>query len=269
MEKCPKRGYKIVSAFVNFAYQSISDFFFPQYCLNCGILLNTYNNKYICNECRPTAFNRPTGIICFKCGKELANKNLANQIPENLIRCRNCAKHEPDFDFCRHIFVYENHIKTLIRKFKYESDDELSVFFARELVGYLTNQNNIFNSFVFDCITNIPMHRDRLKSREFDHIDLLCVETAKLCNCRYIKNLLLKTKNTNQQANLKRIERLNNVRNSFTINPGFAQNLGTLKNILLIDDVYSTGATINECSRELKKHNRQLTIYGITIARGI
>jgi len=84
-----------------------------------------------------------------------------------------------------------------------------------------------------------------------------------------LHNLVEKTIDTPQQAGLAREARLKNQKNSFDFNTKYSiQNLDG-KNILIIDDVYSTGATMNECAKVIKRKYKNANIYGLSIARGV
>ena len=103
-----------------------------------------------------------------------------------------------------------------------------------------------------DFIAPVPLHRRRLLTRRYNQSGLLAQKIAQIHKKKYLPDLLLRTKNTSSQGHLSQRARWKNVGAAFQINPKYADDIRD-KNIILIDDVYTTGATLEACSRILKK----------------
>jgi ComF family protein len=116
----------------------------------------------------------------------------------------------------------------------------------------------------FDIIINIPMYKKKEIQRGYNQSALIACEAARLLEKPYYKDILEKTIDTSPQSELNRAKRLNNIRNAFTIaNTEKIIN----KKILIIDDIITTGATVDECSKVLKKAGAKEVIVSV-IATG-
>ena len=113
-----------------------------------------------------------------------------------------------------------------------------------------------------DAIIPIPLYKDRLRQREFNQSALLAKYTAKKTGTSLLVNCLVKVNDTQPQVGLSSKERRQNVKNAFGVEQ---QELIKGKNILLMDDVITTGATVRECSRVLKKAGAK-DIYVLALA---
>lgn len=255
--------------FVNFVNKTvlfIVDFFYPEFCAECEKILNTSEEIALCKECRQKFIIRKNpDFICWKCGKEI---NVDLKTPKEIIVCRDCLNAKLYFDQCRHLFHYSGLMEKIIKKYKYKKKKDYSEFLAEELYAYLKNSDNNYSTIEFDFITNVPQHKNKLKKEEFNHIDILCSKLCKKLKIKYLPDIVIKIKKTQNQAGLRRKERLKNLKNAFQINTNFNVDNFDNKKILLIDDVFSTGSTINEVSKPLKKICPSLSVYGLTIARG-
>jgi len=118
----------------------------------------------------------------------------------------------------------------------------------------------------FDIITSVPLTNKRLRSRKYNQSAILAQELARKLNKKCNNLLLKKTKETKVQAGLSKKDRQKNLKNAFKVNPRYKEQL-TAKNILIIDDVYTTGSTLNECARTLKREGFTGKIYGLVLAR--
>jgi ComF family protein len=116
-----------------------------------------------------------------------------------------------------------------------------------------------------DFIVPVPLHRLRLKEREFNQSEILASRLAKYFNIPLIKNSLIRTRPTPPQANLSKEERLKNVNGAFKLREN---ELLKGKNILLIDDVFTTGSTVDQCAKVLKKEGKAREVGVFTLAKG-
>lgn len=202
---------------------------FPSRCIFCG----TYLEGYICPKCiKKLDFAKN---YCIFCGTPLTSS-------ENI--CYNCKKEERIFDGLELLGYYKESWETLIFKFKFENKPYLAkilAHFGKEKIGS--------RDWKIDFITYVPMGRERELKRGYNQAEILAKFLGRELNIGVVNALILKRPILEQKA-LKYEERIENVKNAYGINPKV--NL-TGKNILLVDDVYTTGATLKECTKELKK----------------
>ncbi len=255
--------------FIDYVFNSISDFIFPQFCLACDAVLDSNVEIALCSECAGKILNQEQPeFLCFRCGRIIKIKEI-NEVDRALkIICADCRYIRKYFNCGRHIYLYSDYIKKIITDYKYCECRDYGILIASKMIEYLNNENNYYSKINFDCIINTPMHLHRIEKKAFDHIDLICQLISESKNIPYFKNAVVKIIETGQQAGLARKERLKNVKRSFEINNKTAAHFEN-KNILLIDDVYSTGATVNECSKTIKRRFKKVRIYVLTFARGI
>ena len=211
----------------------VLDIVFPPICLTCSKNL-TKNDKYkiICQQCL-NSINLYDSLFCPVCLRRVPVKN----------ECHPNA-HYSLAPACH----YNNEIiKKLIWQFKYEYWLGVAEPLSELLSNYLKNINMNFKDF---SIIYMPLHKKREFKRGFNQCAILANYIGKELKLEIIKNNLIRIKNTETQADLKDYKsREDNIKNSFSIN-----NSESLKgkNILLIDDVYTSGATLNEATRVLK-----------------
>lgn len=181
------------------------------------------------------------------------------EIKENLV-CGNCIKDPPRYFKSISVIKYDEFSKELITKFKYSDKTYIAKYFASLMFNY---SKNIISD--IDFIAPVPLHKLRLIKRKYNQAALLANHLAKLSGKEIINDLLVRNSNTKAQAGLNKKLRSKNISGVFTLNKKY-QNKILGKNILLIDDVITTGATINGCSRALLKE-RAAKIYVLTLAK--
>ncbi len=234
--------------FKNF-YANFLNLFYPKNlkCIFCGEELNEKSQNGSCTSCLkvlPYVYNE-----CLKCGNPLENAGAV---------CLDCKRNNYDFDFARSVFAFDGLVKTAVHKFKYFSAKP----YAKPLANFMIDKFKSCN-IVSDIVTFVPMHPQKQKLRGFNQAELLANDVAKSLNLN-CKNLIVKTKETASQTTMSYLERLNNVKDCYAFNPDFKKDiLG--KSILLIDDVFTTGATSSYIA-SLLKQNGALKVYVLTLA---
>ncbi|MBP7653867.1 ComF family protein [Candidatus Dependentiae bacterium] len=251
---------------INKLSAAISDFLYPQFCLNCNIILNSDTEIIFCKGCSESVLIPPSyKSVCNKCGK-IMSSDLS--VPPEILLCSDCSESKIFFEQARHIYNYNGIIETLIKRFKYYRETDASYVFSNQIFKYLKTAD--YNVKIFDFIVNVPMTDLKIKQRGVDHIDILCSNIAEKSKIPYAKNVLIKIKDTKQQAGLSRNDRITNLKKSFKFNTtDYSSELFFEKNILVIDDVFSTGTTVNECCKIFKKKCKSAKLYVLTIARGM
>ncbi len=227
----------------------ILNYLFPFKCSVCTNLTATNNN--ICADCwfKFKFTTKPYCMIC--CTKFQVNIN------EDII-CGKCISSKPKFDMMRSLLEFSSDTKSLVYKFKYNDKTNLAKFFAKLI--YQRFKNDLQD---LDIIVPVPMHKFKRIFRNYNPPQVLACELSKYFHIPCIPELLFKKHMTKSQVGLNQLERVKNISGSFGLHKNF--NLEN-KNILLVDDVLTTGATSNECSKILKKAKVK-TVKLVTIAR--
>lgn len=210
---------------------------FKQSCLLCKSVGGS--NIGLCDDCQK---DLPWHIQphCPQCGL----LSLNNQI------CGHCLKSQPDFDTTQALFTYDFPLAALLQRYKYGSMLNLSHSFADLMAQHLLGNHPSTQR--IDLIIAMPMHPKRLQERGFNQ----ALEIAKLLSKKLQIPLdytsCIRNKLTPPQASLPLKERIKNIRGVFSVNEVHPSNLKGLK-IALIDDVMTTGASLNELAKTLKK----------------
>lgn len=221
---------------------------FPRRCPICDEILD--KGKLICDKCIRIP-RRVTGERCFKCSKHLDSPYAEY--------CPDCEKHKKSF--LRGIALYEyDSVKDSINSFKNNSRPEYAVFYVDGIERHLSD---IIKSFNADVLVPIPLHPSKLKKRGYNQSELLANELSKRFGLPVDAHLLERTKKTKEQKKLTGNERLKNTVGAFHM----PQNGVKYNNIILVDDVYTTGATLDEASRTLISGGLK-NVYFVTVAIG-
>jgi competence protein ComFC len=166
------------------------------------------------------------------------------------------------FDKAYHCCHYNGLIKELIHRFKYNK----KIFIRHALTDLLYElfTLNIASSNI-DLITAVPMHPVDERKRGFNQSYILAKGLSEKTGIEFINDAVIKYRRTGEQVRLKRNRRIENTKNAFTVKKGL-----DLKGrrILIVDDVFTTGATINECAKALNLYNTD-RIYALTLAKGV
>jgi ComF family protein len=153
--------------------------------------------------------------------------------------------HRKYFTMARALGAYEGSLQEAIHRWKYEGKTYLTPFFAEWMEEGL---NRHWGPHSLDLLIPVPLHTQRLRERGFNQALLLVKELSRRTGIPYRKTILQKKKPTIPQVNLSGTEREKGLRGAFQV-IGKEELLG--KSVLLVDDVYTTGATVNECSKVL------------------
>lgn len=208
-----------------------------------------FPENYCCFVCDRDIFDNPY-FICKGCLKNLPyiSQRVCLHCGENLISdgdyCKRCKGKKFIVDRALSPFLYINEIRCLIHSLKYDGKKYVSKCLAKFMADYFLKQN-----LFADIIIPIPLCDKRLKQRGYNQSELLANEISKHLNLKVNTESLKRVKETPTQTELTSIERQKNMRDAFRVyKPKLIRN----KSVLLIDDVYTTGATVNECARVLK-----------------
>ena len=156
---------------------------------------------------------------------------------------------------------YEGILKEAIHLFKYRGTPGLARTFSQLLIGFAQSQLNMNE---FDLMVAVPLHGVKLREREFNQSELLAEALAKSFGIPLLKGKLQKIKPTHPQSSLKKEARMKNLKDAFDMRgpESFRE-----KSVLLVDDVFTTGVTVNECARALLSAGAA-SVSVLTLARG-
>lgn len=231
--------------------ENLINIIYPKRCFICDKILHLKSQETLCDICKKKV-RWITGNICSKCGKPLEEHRLKF--------CFDCSKREQEYNQGRGMYLYKEEVIHSIHRYKYGNRKGYGKSFAKELTRfYLENIN-----WEIDLITSVPLHPKKLKERGFNQSSLIADILSRNLNIEVNNFLLIRTKNTRPQKDLSDLERILNVRDVFSINKKYTF---IHKNILIIDDIYTTGNTINNCAKILKD-NGAGNVYFLTVAIG-
>ncbi len=212
------------------------NYLMPHRCIDCSEITASYLS--ICNDCwkKYCFIEEP---FCKTCG-------LPFEIEiETESKCLGCEKNPPSFNKSRSLIKFDENSRPLIHKFKYQDKTILGLFFAKLI--YARYKEIIMEA---DFIVCVPMHRLKRIIRMYNHSHIIATELSKISNITYFPDILHKKKLTKSQTFLSRSARKENLKDSLSVKN---QDKIIGKKILLIDDVITTGETVNLCSKLLKK----------------
>ena len=164
-------------------------------------------------------------------------------------------------DSCVSCFAFEGRVRGCVHSFKYGEAINLAGFIGREICSRIDRAGD------FDIIIPVPLHSRKLKLRGYNQAALIAEAVSRRSGKRTVKKVLKRTRNDSPQAILHRAERIKNIKSSFSISKR-AEGVVRGKKILLVDDVMTTGATLNECAKILKGAGAAVVV-GVTFARAV
>jgi ComF family protein len=219
------------------------DIIYPKTCVVCKNRLGDTLavDNIVCAQCW-SKIKRNLPPFCHSCGRHLEASKFIKNI------CLSCLKKQPHFDRAFSPCIYEGVIKELIHELKYKNKDYLGRTLAKLMTDFINEYNLPMEC--LDLIVPIPLHKTRLREREFNQAEILGEYIAKDFNKNFLSNNLIRHRYTKTQTELENKERLLNVKDSFSVRDATAIKG---KNILLVDDVLTTQATSSEAAYTLKK----------------
>src|SRR3989344_2800754 len=235
--------------------QFFLELFFPSFCVGCR-----QEGVFLCQDCQSTLeISEYVYCLCSKNPMRLAIDSTNN-------KCSRCQDHKLSGLYFALPYKEKFLTRKLIHQFKYEPHiiKELAKSLAQVVVEHfvLIGQTPV-GAWSNSVLVPVPLEIKKLKSRGYNQTEELAKEFSKLINVTVISNNLVKIKKTRPQMKLSAKERVENVKDAFAIkNP--AEFAG--RKIFLVDDVYTTGSTMEECARALKATSAK-QVFGIAIAR--
>lgn len=213
----------------------ILDGLLPRHCVMCGFSSGSEN------LCRPCAEELPrTGHSCLQCSLPLLHH--ADRI------CGHCLAKPPPWTSAIAALVYRFPVDQLVCRFKFGRNLACGEILARELILAAEEKCKQLPA----CILPVPLHRSRHFSRAFNQADLLARQTGKALGIPVYNSVLQRRRCTRAHSGLDAAQRKTNIKGAFTCRIP-ARNSACFEQVALVDDVMTTGATLAECTRVLKK----------------
>ncbi len=224
-------------------FKGLKDLIYPNSCLICkNIIPAVEKRQLICSGCWERIEKNPPPF-CSGCGRHLDEQAIKNNA------CPGCAKSAANFYFDRAFSpcAYTGSIKKLIHEFKYSGRDYLGKYLAEPLCGFIRDYQLPIE--YLDYIIPVPLHPSRKREREFNQAQLLGEEIGREFGIKVSSDALVRVKATKTQTELAFQERWQNLEGSFSV---IKPDLIKGSNLLLIDDVLTTGATASQAAKCLK-----------------
>lgn len=232
--------------------EGILSLLFPAGCLGCSQPITPSQPLSLCADCmRELPKNKPPW--CLGCGCSLAN------LGAGIERCRACRKQTRPFPFDRVIapFRYEGVIPSLVYALKYRGRLSLVPSFADWMAKAVLDR---MGNDSLDLCAPVPLHPTRFRERTFNQAERLGQALAKQLHLPFRADLLRRKRATLSQTTLDRSDRMANLKGAFELNPTHSV---TGLRILLVDDVFTTGATAIACSATLKDHGAKAVVVAV------
>ena len=227
---------------------------YPPRCPVCDDIL--FENKSIkrpdvCLGCLKDIriIKQPT---CMRCGKQ-----LEDEIDEF---CYDCTFKRFEFERGVAGFSYSKAMRRSMYAFKYNNRREYANFYSKVICE---KYNKVIKSWDADVLIPVPLHRARFIKRGYNQAQVMAEAIGKKIGMEVDSKLLVRNKNTKPQKELTDKERCNNIENAFQI----SSNAIKYKKVILVDDIYTTGTTINECAKVLKRNGVE-TVYFVSVCVG-
>lgn len=227
--------------------------FFPSFCELCRTLLEEPGEKVICRRCREKV-RRCQAPFCPCCGRF-----FESEVESHL--CQACLEKEPALARHRSFSRYEGPVKEVILLFKYRGFKVLGNWLGDLLAENLGSEEDLWEG--VDALIPVPLHPKKERKRGFNQAQVLAKRLAAHKSLSLLERRLIKVANVPAQTSLEAGERAKNVRGAFRIRK--AKDLEG-KIVLLVDDVYTTGSTLRECSLVLKKAGAK-EVRAVTVAQ--
>lgn len=224
---------------------------YPPRCPVCDEIVAFEHRGDIHPECRKKLFV-VSGPVCMKCGQPVDNARIEF--------CFDCGKKHHSYHQGKGVFLYKGDIKQTMYRFKYSNKREYAVFFAKTAAAQYAEWMQRIGA---EVIIPVPMYRKKQKKRGYNQAEVFARELSRQTGIPYRTDLVFRTRETKPQKNLNDTERKNNLKNAFHV----SQYIVKYKYILLVDDIYTTGSTVDAIAQAVLQMG-VIDIYSLSICIG-
>lgn len=232
-----------INNILNRVSDNLIDVFYPKKCPFCEQVIG--RNELTCEECIDS-LNYISSPRCLKCGKAIHN------IQQEY--CSDCNRKKHIFDRGVAAVMYSDDMRASMHRFKYNCQRNYGEAYAHiiyDSCGFIIKHWNI------DAIIPVPMYEKKKRVRGYNQAEIIAVELGKIMNKPVISDALIRTVNTKPMKELDDIERTKNLQKAFILGKSMIK----YRQVLLVDDIYTTGTTIDECSAVLKSSGVKKVYY--------
>jgi len=230
-------------------FNQFIDLIIPLRCIKCGTIVE--NKEGLCATCWPLIpfITKP---YCACCGLPFEFEI------EDAALCGSCSRSHPSFISARSVFCYTSESKDLILKFKHTDSISPAPLYAQWMTACVPD-------IIDPLLIPVPLHWTRLFSRTYNQAALLAREIANIKGWSYAPTLLIRKRRTPSQGHFSKEKRENNVKGAFAVSVK-TKHLLNNRTVLLVDDVYTTGSTLNACTKTLLKAGAK-EVHTVTLGR--
>lgn len=230
----------------------IKDLLYPRRCPVCDDVVPIHEGL-ICMSCRPR-IHYITSPRCQKCGKQLAD--------DGVIYCMDCQTKQHYFTRGYALYDYQS-MKKSIYRYKYGGRCEYARFYAEDIYRCLRDVPQLWDA---DAIIPVPLHEQRRRQRGYNQAELIAKEIGKISQIPVYQNVVVRVRKTVPQKELDAFSRQNNLKKAFNITSDVVK----LKKTIIIDDIYTTGSTVDAISKKLKEYGvGEVYVLTLCIGEGI
>ena len=237
---------------VSAAGAALRSLLYPPRCESCAAEVS--QNEYLCAKCQKNA-RRIKPPFCERCSEP-----FDGAITETF-ECSNCAQRHFHFTHAVACFRSRGIVRELVHRFKYQREFHLRFPLADWLLEAMNDER--ISAKPFHAFVPVPLHPARLREREFNQAHVLA-NLASECAGVPVLDCLIRVRNTTTQTRHDRTERMENLRNAFRLRQ-CADVHG--KHLVLLDDVFTTGSTVDECAR-MQMTAGAASVRAVAVARG-
>lgn len=220
-------------------------------CFICDVYDEAIGGKYICSDCE-RKIKKIVPPVCIKCSKPI-DYHKSTEL------CKECSGDERYFEVSKSLYAYDGLIKNAIYSYKYYNKPYFYKLFGNMMIEYINKENYS----EYDYILSVPLHRSKLRHRGYNQSELLARHIADSLSIPYIDGLK-RIKKTKKQSEHSKEERRKNLKDAFIVKASSDKIINSP--VLLVDDIYTTGSTVNECAKALINYGVK-KVYALTIAR--
>jgi len=209
--------------------------------------------RLICPECvKKLSFVK--NPVCKKCGKEVISTDIEY--------CLDCVRHKRTFEHGRALINYDENAGSSMAKIKYKNKREYLDFYGEAICA---RYGKLIRRMEADVLVPVPVHPSRRKERGFNQAELLARRIGEHLGIAVCSTMLVRNKKTMPQKGLDPAGRLKNLEEAFSA----GEMIKEVESVILVDDIYTTGSTIEACTRALKKAGiKRVYFLAICIGRG-
>lgn len=230
----------------------IVDTVYPPRCILCDGLLSI-NEKYHCKECDISRY-KVAGNLCIKCGKPI--------YPYETL-CQQCKEQDFHFTKGRSLFIYEGSLHSTMYRLKYGNRQDIGINLGELLASQIGEKIKSWN---VELILPVPLHKKRFKFRGYNQAYLLSQGIGATLGIDVKDDVLLRSKETKVQSSLNGFARRNNLKDAIEVVMTDIKQLP--ERILIVDDIYTSGSTIDQCAKVLLEHGAK-NVFFVVVAVAI